>query len=133
MNTQGEAEGQICSDFSKFYSVMFGRGPTGIRVNSVNSVVVIITQNILTNSDKMLVLTDIGRKLVVDIRKGLIESSKIKLTKIVHDATGEDIQNLHHDFSTTDGEEAFLFSLGGVPVYRVSNNGKHRVSAKKFE
>jgi uncharacterized protein YbcI len=127
MNTQGEAEGQISSDFSRFYSEMFGRGPTAIRVNSMNSIIVIMTQNIFTSADKMLVLTEVGRKLVVDIRKGLIESSRIELTKIVHDATGEDIQNIHHDFSTTNAEEAFLFSLGGVPHYRLNVNGKHKV------
>ena len=127
MNTQGEAEGQISSDFSRFYSEMFGRGPTAIRVNSMNSIIVIMTQNIFTSADRMLVLTEVGRKLVVDIRKSLIESSRIELTKIVHDATGEDIQNLHHDFSTANGEEAFLFSLIGVPHYRLNVNGKHKV------
>jgi uncharacterized protein YbcI len=128
MNTQGEAEGQICSDFSKIYSEIFGRGPTAIRVNSVNNIVVVVSQNILTNADKMLILMEVGRKLMIDIRKGLIGSSKGYLTEIVHDATGEAVQNIHHDFSTTDGEEAFIFSLTGVPNYRLNGNGKPKVT-----
>lgn len=128
MKTQGEAEGQISSDFSKLYSEIFGRGPTAIRVNSMNNIVVVVSQNILSNADKMLILTEVGRKLMIDIRKGLIGSSEGYLTEMVHGATGEKVNNIHHDFSTTDGEEAFLFSLGGVPHYRLNGNGKPKVT-----
>lgn len=93
----------------------------------MNNIVVVVSQNILTNADKMLILTEVGRKLMIDIRKGLIGSSRIELMKIVHDATGEDIHNIHHDFSTANAEEAFLFSLSGVPHYRLNGNGKHKV------
>jgi uncharacterized protein YbcI len=124
MNTQGEAEGQISSNFSRFYSEMFGRGPKSIRVNSVNSVVLVISQNLLTSAEKLLVSTEVGCKMVKEIRQGLIDSHQKKLVNIISDATGETIHNVHHDFSITDGEESFVFSLDGVPVYRLNNNGK---------
>jgi uncharacterized protein YbcI len=128
MKTQGEAEGQISSDFSKFYSQMFGKGPQSIRVASVNSVIVIVTQNLLTNSEKLLVRSDSGRVMIRDIRKGLMESGRIELTKIVSDATGEEIHNVHHDF-IVDGEESFVFSLEKSPKYRIKdNNGQDKLA-----
>jgi uncharacterized protein YbcI len=127
MKTQGEAEGQISSDFSKFYSQMFGKGPQSIRVASVNSVIVIVTQNLLTNSEKLLVRSDSGRVMIRDIRKGLMESGRIELTKIVSDATGEEIHNVHHDF-IVDGEESFVFSLEKAPKYRTNTNGQGKLA-----
>lgn len=124
MNTQGEAEGQISSNFSRFYSEMFGKGPKSIRVNSVNSIVVVISQNLLTSAEKLLVSSINGCKMVKDIRQSLIDCSEKELVDIISDATGETIHNIHHDFSTTDGEESFVFSLDRVPAYRMNNNGK---------
>jgi uncharacterized protein YbcI len=124
MNTQGEAEGQISSNFSRFYSEIFGRGPKSIRVNSVNSMVVVISQNLLTSAEKLLVSSSTGCKMVKEVRQSLIDCREKELVNIISDATGETIHNVHHDFSTTDGEESFVFSLDGVPVYRLNNNGK---------
>lgn len=127
MKTQGEAEGQISSEFCKFYSQMFGKGPKNIRVASVNSIIVIITQNLLTNSEKLLIRSDSGRAMIRDVRKGLIDSGRIELTKIVSDATGEEIHNVHHDF-IVDGEESFVFSLEKAPKYRTNTNGQGKLA-----
>ena len=127
MKTQGEAEGQISSEFSKFYSQMFGKGPKNIRVASVNSIIVIIAQNLLTNSEKLLVTSESGRKMMRDVREGLIDSGRIELTKIVSDATGEEIHNVHHDF-IVDGEESFVFSLEKAPKYRANTNGQAKLA-----
>lgn len=124
MKTQGEAEGQISSNFSRFYSEMFGRGPKSIRVNSVNSIVVVISQNLLTSAEKLLVCSSAGCKMVKEVRQSLIDCHEKELVDIISDATGETIHNIHHDFSITDGEESFVFSLDSVPVYRTNNNGK---------
>jgi uncharacterized protein YbcI len=126
MNTQGEAESQIGSDFSKFYSTKFGKGPKSIRVNSINSIVVVITQNLLTTAEKSLTSSDTGCKMIKDMRKGLVDSGIIELKKIVSDATGEESHNVHHDFSIIDGEESFVFSLDKAPSYRLNNNGKSK-------
>jgi uncharacterized protein YbcI len=124
MNTQGEAEGQISSNFSRFYSEMFGKGPKSIRVNSVNSIVVVISQNLLTSAEKLLVCSSVGCKMVKEVRQSLIDCHEKELVDIISNATGETIHNVHHDFSTTNGEESFVFSLNGVPAYRLNNNGK---------
>ena len=123
VNTQGEAESQIGSDFSKFYS-KFGKGPKSIRVNSINSIVVVITQNLLTTAEKSLISSDTGCKMIKDMRKGLVDSGIVELKKIVSDATGEESHNVHHDFSIIDGEESFVFSLDKAPSYRLNNNGQ---------
>jgi uncharacterized protein YbcI len=118
MKTQGEAEGQISSKISSLYLEIFGKGPVGIRVNSVDNIVVVISNNLLTNADKLLIKTDVGCEIAKEIRNSLIHSSKKELKKIISDATGEEINTVHHDFSVTDGEEAFVFSLTKTPAYR---------------
>ena len=127
MKTQGETEAQIGSEFSQFYSQMFGRGPTSIRVNSMNRIIVIVCQNLLNNSEKLLVTTESGRIMIRNLRKGLMDSGRIELSKIVSDATGEEIHNLHHDF-IMDGEESFLFSLENSPKYRTNTNGQAKLA-----
>lgn len=62
--------------------------------------------------------------MVKEVRQSLIDCHEKELVDIISDATGETIHNIHHDFSTTDGEESFVFSLDGVPAYRSNNNGK---------
>ena len=103
---------------------MFGRGPKSIRVNSINSMVVVISQNLLTSAEKLLISSSTGCKMVKEVRQSLIDCHEKELVNIISDATGETIHNVHHDFSTTDGEESFVFSLDGVPAYRLNNNGK---------
>jgi uncharacterized protein YbcI len=120
MKTQGEAESQISSKFSRFYSEIFGKGPKSIRVNSVNSIVVIISQNLLTGAEKLLISTNVGCRMVKDMRQSLIDCHQKKLINIINDATGEEINNVHHDFSTMNGEESFVFSLDGTPIYRLN-------------
>jgi uncharacterized protein YbcI len=128
MKTQGETESQISSEISKYYSQMFGRGPTSIRVNSINTVILIICQNLLTNSEKILVTTESGRVMIRDLRKSMVFTGRIELSKIVSDATGEEIHNLHHDF-IVDGEESFIFSLEKAPKYRIKdNNGQGKLA-----
>jgi uncharacterized protein YbcI len=87
---------------------------------------VVITQNLLTTSEKSLISSDTGCKMIKDMRKGLVDSGIVELKKIVSDATGEESHNVHHDFSTTDGEESFVFSLDRAPSYRLNNNGKSK-------
>jgi uncharacterized protein YbcI len=37
---------------------------------------------------------------------------------MIHDITGVKVQSLHHDISTTTGEEIVLFSLSESPLFR---------------
>lgn len=129
MKTQGEAEDLMCKDFSRFYIVFLGRGPKDIKVHSVDNNVLVVTQNNLSNGEKLLLSTVSGNRIAKDMRKGLIESGEDELKKIVTKATLEEVNNFHHDFSTKNGEEILMFSLCGVPGYRLKNNKYTKLGA----
>jgi uncharacterized protein YbcI len=129
MKTQGEAEELMCKDFSRFYIVFLGRGPKDIKVHSVDNNVLVVTQNNFTNCEKLLLSTVSGNRMAKEMRKGLIESGEDELLKIVTKATNEKVNNFYHDFSTKNGEEALLFSLCGVPGYRLKNNKYTKLGA----
>jgi len=129
MKTQGEAEELMCKDFSRFYIVFLGRGPKDIKVHSVDNNILVVTQNNFTNCEKLLLSTERGNIIAKEMRKSLIESGECELLKIVTKATNEKVNNFHHDFSTKNGEEALLFSLCGVPGYRLKNNKYTKLGA----
>jgi uncharacterized protein YbcI len=124
MLTQGEAEDLMGKDFSRFYIVFLGRGPKTIKVHSVDNNVLVITQNDLSNGEKLLISTKSGNIIIKDMRRSLIESGEDELKKIVTKATLENVNNFHHHFSTKNGEEILMFSLCGVPGYQLKNNKK---------
>jgi uncharacterized protein YbcI len=120
--TQGEVEAQIGSDLSKFYSVLFDRGPKSIQVNMLPNSAVIITQNNFTAGEKYLISSDNpGRKIFKDMRHGIIAANLAALNAIVENAAGVAVKCMHHD--VTPEEEAFVFSLKDRPEYRLNHNG----------
>lgn len=124
MKTQGEVEAAISGEISKFYSAVFGKGPKSITVNAVNSVVVVIVQNALTNGERLLTEGDSGRGMLKTVRESLVSAHEHELSEVVHGATETDVLSVHHNALPTTGEEAFVFSLRAAPNYRLNNNGK---------
>jgi uncharacterized protein YbcI len=62
--------------------------------------------------------TRAGRNLLKQARTQLIETARPLLGAMVEGATGSKVVSLHHDVSTTTGEEVVLFTLAGAPDVR---------------
>ena len=119
--TQGEIEAAIGEGISRFEQDYMGRGPKQIHTHLINDFLVVRLQGVLTAAEQQLVKTlepAKGRDLLKQVRTHLIETARPVLEKMVTEITGVKVLSLHHDISTTTGEEVVLFTLAEVPHYR---------------
>src|SRR5271166_4998851 len=118
MKTQGEIEAAICDGMARFEQEYMGRGPRDIRAHLVGDLLVVRLRGVLTAAEQQLVRTlpaEKGRDLLKQVRAQLIETARPVLEAMVEAATRVKVVSLHHDISTTTGEEVILFTLTETP------------------
>jgi uncharacterized protein YbcI len=121
MRTQGEIEAAICEGVSRFEQDYMGRGPKDIRTHLLGDLLVVRLQGVLTAAEQHLVKSlsaDKGRDLLKQVRTHLIETARPVMEAMVEDIVGAKVLTLHHDISTTTGEEVILFTLAEAPILR---------------
>ncbi len=121
MRTQGEIEAIICEGVARFEQDYMGRGPKDIRTHLIGDVLVVRLMGVLTAAEQQLVKTlpaEKGRDLLKQVRTHLIETARPVMEALVHEATGVKVVSLHHNISTTTGEEVVLFTLDKSPLFR---------------
>lgn len=121
MKTLGEIEAAICEGMSRFEQEYMGRGPKDIRAHLLGDLLVVRLYGVLTAAEQQLVKSfppDKGRSLLKDVRVHLIETARPIMEAMVAETTGAKVVSLHHDISTTTGEEVVVFTLGQTPAYR---------------
>ena len=122
MRTQGEIEALICEGVARFEQDYMGRGPKDIRAHLLGDLLVVRLMGVLTAAEQHLVKTlpaEKGRDLLKQVRTHLIETARPIMEALVQEATGVKVLSLHHDISTTTGEEVVIFSLVTAPGFRV--------------
>jgi uncharacterized protein YbcI len=126
MKTQGEIEAAICEGISRFEQEYMGRGPKDIHAHLIGDLLVVRLRGVLTAAEQQLVHTlpaDKGRGLLKQVRTQLMETARPALETLVQDMTGVKVVSLHHDISTSTGEEVVLFTLASPPIYREAKRG----------
>jgi uncharacterized protein YbcI len=121
MKTQGEIESAVAEGMSRFEQEYMGRGPKDVRAHLVDDQLVIRLKGVLTAAEQHLVKTlptEKGRDLLKQVRSHLIEIARPTMEAMVHNITGIKVISLHHDISTTTGEEVVLFTLAESPLFR---------------
>ena len=121
MNTQGEIEAAVCERVSRFEHEYMGRRPKDIHAYLIGDLLVVRLQGVLTAAEKQLVGSlpaENGRSLLKQVRSQLIETARPVLETMVLEATGSKALSMHHDISTTTGEEVVLFTLAAAPLFR---------------
>jgi uncharacterized protein YbcI len=121
MKTQGELEAAICEGISRFEQEYMGRGPKDIHAHLIGDLLLVRLQGVLTSAEKQLVKAfepEKGRNLLKRVRTHLIETARGLLEAMVQGVTGIKVVSLHHDVSTTTGEEVILFTLAEAPCLR---------------
>src|SRR5436305_7698002 len=112
MKTQGEIEAAVCQGMSRFEQDYMGRGPKHIHAHLIGDLLVVRLQGVLTAAEQHLVQTlpgEKGRDLLKQVRTHLIETARPMMEKMVQQVTGVKVVSLHHDISTTTGEEVVVF------------------------
>ena len=121
MKTQGEMEAGICEGISRFEQDYMGRGPKDIHTHLFGDLLVVRLKGVLTAAEQQLVKSlpaENGRNLLKQVRTQLIETARPLLERMVEQVTGVKVLSLHHDISTTTGEEVVVFTLAGSPPFR---------------
>jgi uncharacterized protein YbcI len=121
MKTQGEIEAAICEGLNRFEIEYMGRGPKEIHAHLFGNCLVIRLHGVLTAAEKHLVKTlqpEKGRDLLKQVRTHLIETARPVMETMVQEITGVTVVSLHHDISTTTGEEVVIFTLAEAPGLR---------------
>lgn len=121
MKTQGEIEAAICEGISRFEQEYMGRGPKDIHTYLISDLLVVRLKGVLTVAEQQLVASltaEKGRDLLKQVRTQLIETARPVLEAMVEKVTGIEVVSLHHDISTTTGEEVVLFTLAKPPTFR---------------
>ena len=121
MKTQGEIEADICKGVTRFEQDYMGRGPKDIRAHLIDDLLLVRLKGVLTAAEQHLVQSlpaEKGRDLLKQVRTHLIETARPVMEAMVQEVTGVKVLSLHHDISTTSGEEVVVFTLERSPIYR---------------
>jgi uncharacterized protein YbcI len=121
VKTQGEIEAAIGQGISRFEQDYMGRGPKQIHTHLIDDLLVVRLQGVLTAAEQQLAKTleaAKGRTLLKQVRTHLLETARPVLESMVTEITGARVLSLHHDISTTTGEEVVLFTLAETPQFR---------------
>ena len=121
MRTCGEIEAAVCQGMSRFEQEYMGRGPKDIRAHLIDDLLVVRLQGVLTAAEQHLVKTlsgEKGRDLLKQVRTHLIETARPAMEAMIVEITGTKVLSLHHDISTSTGEEVVLFTLSQAPAMR---------------
>jgi uncharacterized protein YbcI len=125
MKTQREIEAAICEGVSRFEQEYMGRGPKDVHAHLLGDLLVVRLRGVLTTAEQQLVTSlpaEKGRDLLKQVRTHLIETARPLLEAMVQEVTGSEVLSLHHDISTTTGEEVVLFTLAQSPLFRQAKN-----------
>jgi uncharacterized protein YbcI len=121
MRSQGEIEAAISAGVSRFEQDYMGRGPKNIHAHLLGDFLVVRLQGVLTAAEQHLVKSltaEKGRDLLKQVRTHLIETARPVMEAMVEKVTGVKVVTMHHDISTTTGEEVILFTLARAPDFR---------------
>jgi uncharacterized protein YbcI len=121
MKTQGEIEAAVCEGMTRFEQDYMGRGPKDIRTHLIGDFLIVRLEGVLTAAEQHLVKAladEKGRDLLKQVRSHLIETARPVMEAMVQKATGVKVVSLHHDISTTTGEEIVIFTLAAPPGFR---------------
>jgi uncharacterized protein YbcI len=121
MKTQGEIEAAISEGIIRFEQEYMGRGPKDIHTHVIGDLVIVRLREVLTAAEQQLVkamAAEKGRDLLKQVRTHLIETARPVMEAMIQRVTGVKVVSLHHDISTTTGEELVIFTLASAPRFR---------------
>jgi len=118
--TQTESEAAICDGIIRFQEEYLGWRSEQVQIHFIKDLLVVRIRSVLTLAERQLGKTaspEMGRDLIKQTRKQLLELARPMLESIVYEAVGVKVRSMHHDISTVTGEEVIVFSLGEIPRF----------------
>ena len=121
MKSKGEIEAAMAEGISRFEQEYMGRGPKDVRAHLIDDLIVVRLKGVLTAAEQHLVKAlppEKGRELLKQVRTHLMETARPIMEKMVEEITEIKVVSLHHDISTSTGEEVVIFTLAESPLMR---------------
>lgn len=115
METHRQIETAVSEGMTRFAREYLGRGTKAIHAHLIRDLLIVRLQGALTAAEQDMVRSlpgEKGRDLLKQVRKQLIEAARGVLEALVEEVTGAKPLSLHHDISTSTGEEIVVFTLG---------------------
>ena len=119
--TQAESEAAICDGIIRFQDEYLGWRSERIHAHLIKDMLIVRIMGVLTLAERQLgksASPEKGRDLIKQTRKQLLELARPMLESLVHEAAGVKVRSMHHDISTTTGEEIVVFSLEEAPRFQ---------------
>ncbi len=109
--TRGEVEAALANAVIQFEKDHLGRGPVEARVYIIEDMILVRLRGVLTPAEVKLAQSPDGHDLIKQVRRQLVEGSRLPLEEIVQQATGSRMVSLHTDISVKTNERVIVFTL----------------------
>lgn len=119
--TRGEIEAAVSCCMTRFEQEYMGRGPKAVQSFLIRDMILVRLVGVLTAAEQNLVNSlpaEKGRDLLKQVRTHLIETARTSMTQMIEEIVGVSVLSLHHDISTSTGEEIVIFTMCHAPVFR---------------
>ncbi len=131
LKSQGEIEAAVCDAVSRFQQEYMGRGPRHVHTHLIENKLFVHLEGVLTAAEQRLMESHDGghgrgAELLRQFRSYLLVAGKATLDALVRNATGSQPVSVHHDISSTTGEEVLVFTLSAPPQCRGRPGGGER-------
>jgi uncharacterized protein YbcI len=123
MKTQGEIQSEISDLFTKFMQDNMGRGPTSIKTSITDDVVVVRLKGVLTETEKHLAISEVGKNLLVSVRRHLMTTTgKNHVNQIFLSKFKTSITNFYYDCDPTNNEEIVVCVMLSPMFFRIKTS-----------
>jgi uncharacterized protein YbcI len=123
LKSRGEIEAAVCDAVARFQQEYMGRGPRHVHAHLIENKLFVHLEGVLTAAEQRLMDSQgngngRGAELLKQLRTHMLLAGKGMLDTLVHSATGSSTVSVHHDISSTTGEEVLVFTLAAAPQCR---------------
>jgi uncharacterized protein YbcI len=109
--TRGEVEAALAKAITQFEKDHLGRGPVETRVFIIEDIILVRLRGVLTPAEVKLAQSPDGHGLIKQVRRQLLEGSRLLLEEIALRETGCQVISLHTDISIKANERIIVLSM----------------------
>jgi uncharacterized protein YbcI len=129
-STRGEVEAALAKAILQFEKEHLGRGPVEARIFIIEDMILVRLRGVLTPAEVSLAQTAEGHSLIKQVRRQLLEGSRLLLDETVQRVTGCHVVSLHTDISVKSGERVIVFTMAEDLEERFGWNKQERRRAR---
>jgi uncharacterized protein YbcI len=111
VKNQEEVEKNVSKVIKQIYLGLMGRVVENIETYVLDTKILVVLQNVLSVSERNAIKNPMGRKIIKETFRTIVENSRDQFLIAASVATDVDVVEMHHDISLDTGKEIIVFSL----------------------